>query len=431
MAPRPRIQISQTLRLELNTSLQTSIGLLRTDAAGLSRYLEEQAAENPHLRLIPAAPMPGDWLPRWSGVFSAGTGGGAGGGDAEYVAAVGPSLAAHVIGAIEAMRLPPRVRRIAEALADALEPSGWLGRPLTVIADEAGVLLAEVDATLKRLQSMEPRGLFARDLAECLALQAQEIDALDDPMRVVLANLPLLASGQTARLARLARTDEAGVLARFRLIRGMNPKPGAAFAGPGAAPPPREPDLLARARPEGGWEISLNRSALPAIEVRREAAGDAAQLAAARALQQAVKARNTTLLRVGREIAARQEAALNDGAAALQPMAMAELAEALGLHESTISRVVAGACLDTPAGPWWLRRMFSPARQGRDGATSAAALRHRLMRLVGAEDPLRPLSDAALARALLAETGVDLPRRTAAQYRSEAGIPPAHRRRRR
>lgn len=428
MAPRPRIQISQTLRLELNTSLQTSIGLLRTDAAGLSRYLEEQAAQNPHLRLTPPAPAPGDWLPRWSGVFTA-AGGGA---DTDYLPAAGPSLAAHVIAEIEGMRLPPRARRVAEALADALEPSGWLGRPLTVIADEAAAALAEVEAVLKRLQQIEPRGLFARDLAECLALQAQEMGALDGAMQVVLGNLPLLASGQTARLARLAGCDEAGVLARFRLIRGMNPKPGASFAGPGAAaPPPREPDLLARARPEGGWEISLNRSSLPTIEVRRAEAGDAAQLAAARALHQAVKARNATLLRVGREIAARQEAALNDGAAALEPMTMADLAEALGLHESTISRVVAGTCLDTPRGAWWLRRMFSSARQGSGGVTSAAALRHRLLGLVAGEDPQRPLSDAALARALLAETGVDLPRRTAAQYRAEAGIPPAHRRRRR
>ena len=425
MAPRPRIQISQTLRLELNTSLQTSIGLLRTNAAGLSRYLEEQAATNPHLRLTPPAPAPGDWLPRWSGVFTSG------GGDADHAPAAGPSLAAHVIGAIEAMRLPPRARRVAEALADALEPSGWLGRPLTVIADETLATLAEVEGVLKRLQEIEPRGLFARDLADCLALQAEEMGALDAAMQVVLTNLPLLASGQTARLARLAGTDEAGVLARFRLIRGMNPKPGATFAGPGAVPPPREPDLLARARPEGGWDISLNRSALPTIEVRRAENGDAAQLAAARSLHQAVKARNATLLRVGREIAARQEAALTTGAAALEPMTMADLAEALGLHESTISRVVTGTCLDTPRGPWWLRRMFSSARQGSAGVTSAAALRHRLAGLVAGEDPLRPLSDAALARALMTETGVDLPRRTAAQYRTDAGIPPAHRRRRR
>jgi RNA polymerase sigma-54 factor len=429
MVARPRIQISQTLRLELNTNLQASIGILRTDAAGLSRYLEEQAAENPHLRLVQPAPAPGDWLPRWSGVLAPSGGGGA---DADYAPSAGPSLAAHVIAEIEGLRLPPRARRIAEALADALEPSGWLGRPLTVIADEAAATLAEVEATLKRLQQMEPRGLFARDLAECLALQAEEIDALDAAMQVVLTNLPLLASGQTARLARLAGTDEAGVLARFRLIRGMNPKPGVSFAGPGSAPPPREPDLLARPRPEGGWEISLNRSALPTVEVQRADKGDAAQLAAARALKQAVEARGTTLLRVGREIAALQEGALNDGAAALVPMTMAELGEALGLHESTISRVVAGTSLDTPRGTWWLRRMFSTARKGAEGiAVSGAALRHRLAQLVAAEDPAKPLSDAALADAISKEAGVALPRRTAAQYRTDAGIPPAHRRRRR
>lgn len=444
MSQRPRIQNLQSLRLELNPSLQAAIGILRTDAAGLSRFLEEQAAENPHLVLAATPPGAGDWLPRWRGVF-----GGAGGADPDLVAGGGPSLIAHVTAAIDAMALPPRARRLALALSDALTPAGWLERPPAAIAAEAGASLPEVEAVLTRLQTIEPAGLFARDLADCLRLQAAEMGALDPVMEVILAHLPLLAAGDTARLARLAGADAAAILARFRVIRSMNPKPGTAFSGPGSAPAAREPDLLATPRADGGWDIALNRSALPTLSVTRAAAGDEAQLAAARALRQAVAARNATLLRVGREIAARQQAALAAGAGALVPMTMADLGAALGLHESTISRAVAGASLDTPRGTWWLRRMFSGARRGAGGTAatgtaapgpqggrsapplSAAALRHRLAGLVAAEDPSRPLSDAALAGRLAAETGVVLPRRTLAQYRTDAGIPPAHRRRRR
>lgn len=430
MASRSRIQISQGLRLGLNASLQTSLGVLRADAAGLGAYLEEQAAQNPHLQLIPQSPPPGDWLPRWSGVLP-GQGGG-GHADPDLAPAAGPSLAAHVLGAIGGIGLGPRARHIALALAEALEPSGWLGRSPAAIARDITAPLAEVEAVLARLQQIEPAGLFARDLAECLRLQLHEIGALDGAMQVILAHLPLLAAGETARLARLAGTDQAGVLARFRLIRGLNPKPGAAFAGPDSAAPVREPDLLARPRADGGWDIALNRSALPTVEVRRAAAGDAAQLAAARALKQAVNARNATLLRVGREIAARQIAALERGPGAILPLTMAELGGTLGLHESTISRVVAGASLDTPRGTLWLRALFSPARKGVEGAApSATALRHRLAELIAAEDPGQPLSDAALAAALAAGTGVALPRRTVAQYRADAGLPAAHRRRRR
>lgn len=436
MANSPRINLTQTQRLALNTSLQSAIGILRTDAAGLTRYLEEQAAANPHLRLDRVLAAPGDWLPRWRGIFE--PSGGRGGAEPDLAPAASPSLIAHVLQAITALNLPPKARHIAEALAEALEPSGWLGRPPAQIAQETGATEAEVTAVLDRLQRIEPTGLFARDLADCLRLQAREAGALDPVMAAVLANLPLLASGDFARLARACNASEAEVLARFRLIRSMDPKPGASFdAGfghGGLPPPPREPDLLARPLGAGaGWEIALNHSALPTVEVRRSEAADRAALALARGLKQAVQARNATLLRVGREIAARQQAALSRGPAALEPMTMAEIGAALELHESTISRVVAGAALDTPRGTIWLRQMFSGARPGatEGQAHSAAALRHRLAALIAAEDPARPLSDARLVEALAAQTGVTLPRRTLAHYRETSGIPAAPRRKRR
>ena len=423
---RPGITVTQTQKLALNTSLFAAITLLRCDAAGLTRYLEEQATANPHLRLDPA-PAPGlhDWLPRWTGVLH-----GAGFATAD-AAASAPSLIAHVMAAIDLMPLPIRDRRIAQALTDALEPSGWLGQPLAVIAGEARASLPEVESVLHRLQAIDPPGLFARNLSECLRLQAQDAGILDEAMAAILANLDLLASGDLARLARICGISQPQIMARFRSIRAMNPKPGADFS-PIAAAQLREPDLVARATAQGGWSVALNRSALPDLRVDPQADGPAQGVAAARALCRMVEARNSTLLTVAAEILNRQQQALTLGPVALAPMSMADLAQTLGLHESTISRVVAGASIDTPHGTWWLRQMFSAA-VGEDGGPqlAAAALRHRLARLIATENPAKPLSDAALTAALAAQTGVQIARRTVAQYRESQAIPAAHRRKRR
>lgn len=420
---RQSLTVTQTQKLALNASLFASITLLRSDAAGLTRYLEEQAADNPHLRLMPA-PTPGlhDWLPRWSGVLH-------GAGAAPEAAGAAPSLIAHVMAALDLMPLPLRDRRIALALTDALEPSGWLGVSLAKIAAEVSASLPEVEAVLHRLQAIDPPGLFARNLSECLMLQAKDQGVLDAPMEALLRNLDLLANGDLARLAKICALTKTEIMARFRTIRAMNPKPGADFS-PIAAAQLREPDLVARVLPAGGWSLTLNRSALPDLRVE-EGGHRGAQLTEARAVVRMVEARNATLLAVAHDILTRQHQALVQGPAALVPMTMADLALALGLHESTISRVVAGASIDTPHGTWWLRQMFSAALGDPDGPQlSGAALRHRLARLIATENPAKPLSDAALTMALTAETGVQIARRTVAKYREMQAIPAAHRRKR-
>ena len=417
MTQAPRITVTQTQRLQLNLGLQAAIRLLKADAAGLTRFLEEQAAENPQLKLgPPPVPMPGEWLPRWSRVFAAD--------DAQPVeqAGVGPSLLAHVLSTIDRRITAPGERRIALALAEALEPSGWLGRPVPQIAAELAVKVREVEAVLRRLQEIEPVGLFARDLAECLTLQAQEEGSYDRVMAVMLGRLDLLAKGDLAQLARLAGVDEGEIAGRFRTIRAMNPKPGTEFDAL-AVERPREPDLVARAAPGGGWDVSMNRSSLPTIHLVDTGEGD---LAAAKAVQRLVEARNSTLQRVGQEVLRRQMRALTEGCGALVPMTMAEVAEALDLHQSTVSRVVAGTSVDTPHGTWWLRKLFTGGLG--EGQVSAAALRDRLQRLVAAEDKGAPLSDEALAAALDAGGG-QVARRTVAKYRGMLQIPPAHRRR--
>lgn len=414
MKSRTRISVHQTQRMALTTGLATSIRILHADAAGLTRYLEEAAAENP--QIILTRPQVQEWLPRWKSAF---------GSDAERPEqeAAGPSLVSHVLGMIEALRLDPAEGRIALVLAEALEPSGWIGRALPAIAGQLGVTVPAVESVLGRLQQQaEPTGLFARNLAECLRLQAEEAGELDRPMAALLARLDLLAKGEIDRIAREAGLELADLRQAFGRLRSYDPKPGAGFEI--TAAPVREPDLIAE-KGAAGWIVSLNRSALPSVSV---ADGRAKGRAEARALIRMIEGRNATLLSVGQDVLTRQTAALEAGFGALVPMTMAEVAQALGLHEGTISRVVAGTAVDTPRGTWWLRALFTKAP--REGGPTAGALRDRLARLVAEEDPDHPLSDDALATAL-AEGGAPIARRTVAKYRMMLNLPPAHRRRRR
>jgi RNA polymerase sigma-54 factor len=408
MASRQGIKVTATQRLQLTLALQASIRVLRADAAGLTRYLEEQAADNPAL-IVGPAPI-GEWLPRWDGVLRDA-------GAVERVASASPSLMAHVGSALAGMRLAPREARIAEALAEGLEPSGWLGVTVAAVAAELGEPVEVVEVVLARLQRMEPAGLFARSLAECLRLQA-EAEGIAGPVLLgVIGELQAVAAGEWGRVARRLGIAETEVVEAVRMLRRMDPKPGAQFEA--FAAPMREPDLVAR-QGNAGWVVALNRSSLPSLSVRE---GRGEGQGAARALLRLVEARNSTLLRVAGEILRRQEAALERGAGALLPMTMADVAGSLGLHESTVSRVVAGTAVDTPGGTLWLRALFSGA-VGEDGQ-SAAALRARLAEMVAGEDRARPYSDEALAEAL----GGSVARRTVAKWRDGLGIPPAHRRR--
>lgn len=417
MSTPPRIGVKQSQQLKLTTGLFASITALRLDAGGLTRYLEEQAAENPALVLSQAKIMPGEWLPRWDTVLP-----GRGGMDPAFVPDSAPSLLAHVTAVIGAMTLSPAETRIALALVEGLEPSGWLGPSLASVAARLSVPESAVAVMLQRLQAIDPPGLFARNLAECLLLQARDAGADDALMQVILDHLPLMAAGDVDRLATLARTTPDRILACFRLIRSFNPKPGAQFAAH-AAVAVREPDLIAR-REGASWVVALNRSALPDVQILPGRGGGQA---AARATLRLVEARNATLLRVGQEILARQYGALDRGLSALLPLTMADIAAALGLHKSTISRVVAGASVDTPRGTWWLRSLFS-GDMGGEG-WSAAALRARIAELVASEPQGAPLGDDDIAAALQ-RAGAVIARRTVAKYREMLGIPAAHRRRR-
>jgi RNA polymerase sigma-54 factor len=414
MSARPHLNVTTTQRITLNLGLVAAINTLRADAAGLTRYLEEAAAANPALQLRHTEPLSGEWLPRWSAAFAQSQGADA------TAAAAPPSLIAHVMAYASARIASRNDRAIALVFAEALEPTGWLGRPLAAIATEARCSVTQARAVLALLQQIEPRGLFAQSLAECLALQAQEIGAMDATMTVILDHLDLLAQGALARLAHLAKVPEAEIARRLRLIRGLDPKPGAAFHQ-GAAPL-REPDLIAT-KGGDGWQIALNHSALPSLSLAPGAAGKSRS--AARGIIALVTARNDSLLRMAGAVLQYQKDALDHGLGALKPLRMADLAAQLGLHESTVSRLVAGTAVDTPRGTWWLRHLFS--RDMGDGI-SAVALRERMAGLIADEDPAHPLSDEVLAAAL-SDRGMVVARRTVAKYRQVLRIPAAHARR--
>lgn len=433
MTSRQRPQITQNQRLRLNAGLAASLEVLELDASGLALYLTEQAARNPQLTVAPADLPPAEWTPRWRAVFAPLSPGEDDKSPPE-MASPAPSLSAHVVTAIDRIFSSPRDRRIALGLAMALEPTGWLGRPVDALAEDMGATVSETEAVLRRLQQIEPAGLFARNLSECLALQARDAGQLDTAMGMVLAHLDLLARGETARLARLAGVDEEVIALRIRRIRGFDPKPGARF-DPGAAPV-REPDLVAR-RGSAGWEVALNRGALPTLRVISPPRGIPRtpdlrdRLAEARRLNRLVEARGQTLLRIAREVMARQSAALDKGRAALQPLTQGQVAAALGLHDSTVSRAVAGTSIDTPRGTWWLRDLFSAGLGAGTTVVAGAALQARLAQLVALEDPRNPLSDRALAEALAEKGGAIPARRTVTKYRLTLGIPASSARRRR
>ena len=421
--------LKQRQSLVMTTRMQAAVRILAMSNQALAEHLEEVAQENPYLELR---------LP------SAYRGGGSWGGESDFDAvaalAEAPSgLQAHVARQIELTFRTPRDRAIAEAFSEALEPTGWLGAPLAEIARSAGCSLDKAEDILAELQEFEPAGLFARNLAECLRLQARDRGLLDGAMRAVLDNLPLVASGKLAELARIAGATAEDIAAAIRQLRSFDPKPGLAF---GDAPAPvHPPDLLVR-RSRSGWEVELNRSDLPAVTVAggldpsriadsaaRAYARDA--LSAARWLERTVARRHSTLLDVAVAIVRRQAGFLDKGPGHLAPLALADLAGELKLHPSTISRAMAWRRIETPRGTLPLKAFLSRAvGQPADAEVqSRDAVLALVRRIVADENPARPLSDAAILRKANAE-GAGISRRTVAKYRDLLGIPSSFERRR-
>jgi RNA polymerase sigma-54 factor len=291
------------------------------------------------------------------------------------------------------------------------------------------------------VQSFDPSGVGARDLAECIAIQAREADRYDPAMATLIAHLDLLAKGALPQLRRICGVDEEDMADMIRELRGYDPKPGLRFGGGTAEPV--VPDLFVRPV-KAGWAIEINGATLPRLLVNRryytelvKGAGGknrawlSDQLAEANWLVRALDQRQRTIVKVATEIVKQQEGFFQRGVSAMRPLTLRQVAEAIGMHESTVSRVTSNKYLSCPRGLFELKYFFSSgiAAVGGDGAASAEAIKSRIAKLIEGEDGRAILSDDAIA-ALLAKEGHDIARRTVVKYREAMGIGSSVQRRR-
>ena len=354
-----------------------------------------------------------------------------------------PSLAEHLDAQIGTATRDSRLALIAHAVVDRLDDAGYLTAPLRELADELGIALAEAERALELVQSLDPTGVGARSLSECLSLQAREADRLDPCMARLLDNLDLLARGELPRLKRMCGVDDEDFADMLAELRGYDPKPGLRFSRGGGEPV--VPDILVTPRSDGGWDIRLNQATLPRLIVNRAyyvemrgACDDkgargwlSEKLADANWLVKALDQRQKTILKVAAEIVKQQDGFFRHGVSQLRPLTLRTVAEAISMHESTVSRVTSNKYLHCHRGTFELKFFFTSGVASADGegAVSAEAVKAAIKQLIDAEDPKAILSDDALVD-LLKERGFDLARRTVAKYREAIGLGSSVQRRR-
>ncbi len=336
----------------------------------------------------------------------------------------------------------PADRLVAGQLLAALDPSGRLGVAPEEVAVALGASLARIEAVRARMLRFEPVGMFARSLRECLAVQLAERDRLDPAMAALLDNLDLLASRDLRRLMLVCEVDHADLLDMIAELRRLDPKPGAAFDAMPLIPV--VPDVLMRAAPDGAWVLELNPETMPRVLVnqrfstrvlgkssRDDRAFVAEKLQTAHWLVKSLQQRAQTILRVSAEIVRQQDGFFRGGVGHLRPLILRDIAAAVELHESTISRVTANKYIATPRGNFELKYFFTTAIQSSSGGEShsAEAVRWRIRAMVAAETAAAVLCDDAIVATLRRE-GVDIARRTVAKYRDALRIPSSVQRKR-
>ncbi len=330
---------------------------------------------------------------------------------------------------------------VAGQIVALIDEAGYLRAELAELAGQLGVPLALVEEILAVIQCFDPSGVGARDLAECIAIQAREADRYDPAMATMIAHLDLVAKGAFPQLKRICGVDDEDLADMIRELRGYDPRPGLKFGGDGA--PAVVPDLYIRQTAEG-WAVEINSGTLPRLLVNRRyytelAQGAAAkskawlseQLAGANWLVRALDQRQRTIVKVASEIVKQQEGFFLNGVAHMRPLTLRQVAEAIGMHESTVSRVTSNKYLSCPRGLFELKYFFSSgisATEG-DGAVSAEAVKSRIKTMIEGEDAKAILSDETIAQKLSAE-GHDIARRTVVKYREAMGYGSSVQRRR-
>ena len=354
------------------------------------------------------------------------------------------TLSEHLHDQLAVASLDAAQRAIALVLIDGVDEGGYLRVELAEVADRLGCDLGKVEAVLHRIQGFEPTGVAARSVRECLALQLAERNRLDPAMEALLDNLDLLARRDMAALRRLCGVDEEDLKDMLGELRALTPRPGAAFGGEPAAPV--VPDAVVRDGPGGIWHVELNSDALPRLLVDQRyharvsggARSDADKtfiadcFASANWLVRSLDQRAKTILKVASEIVRQQDGFLAFGVEHLRPLNLKTVADAIGMHESTVSRVTSNKYLATPRGVFEMKFFFTAAIQAMNGgeAHSAESVRHRIRQMIDAEREAEGvLSDDRIVE-ILNETGVDIARRTVAKYRESMRIPSSVERRR-
>jgi RNA polymerase sigma-54 factor len=324
-----------------------------------------------------------------------------------------------------------------------LDENGYISGDLDEVSESLECDIADVERVLKVMQGFDPVGIFARDLAECLELQLRELNRFDPAMAALLANLDLLAKRDFDRLRRVCGVDSDDLHDMIAEIKTLDPRPGKTADGEIATPV--IPDVLMRAAGNGNWHLELNSEALPRVLVnedyvaqigsglrdREERGFMSEKLQSANWLVKALHQRATTIMKVASEIVRQQDGFFTHGVAHLRPLILRDIAEAIGMHESTVSRVTNGKFMSTPRGMFELKYFFTTAISSSDGgdAYSSEAVRHRIKSLIDNEEPKKILSDDKLVE-LLGKEGIDIARRTVAKYREAMRIPSSVQRRR-
>ena len=359
-----------------------------------------------------------------------------------------PTLAEHLEAQIGPAARDPTQAFIARHLVGLLDEAGYLTMPLRDVATDLGVPLAAAEAGLSLLQSLDPAGVGARTLSECLLLQAKDADRYDPCMARLIDHLDLLARGELARLKRMCGVDDEDFAEMLGELRGYDPKPGLRFGSGGGDPVVPDILILPRADARGnwvGWDVSLNEATLPRLIVNRGyyvemrgASGDKAakgwlseKLADANWLVKALDQRARTILKVASAIATRQDGFFHHGVSQLRPLTLRAVAEEIGMHESTVSRVTSNKYLHCERGTFELKFFFTSGVGAVDGegGASAESVKAAIRTLIEAEQPQAILSDDTLVDLLRAK-GFDLARRTVAKYREAIGLGSSVQRRR-
>jgi RNA polymerase sigma-54 factor len=357
--------------------------------------------------------------------------------------AEGPSLREHLLSQIQVDIIDPADRLIAAALVELLDEAGYLPADLDLVRTQLGANPAHFEAVIGRLQRFDPPGIFARSLQECLAIQLREKDRLDPAMEKLLAHLDVLAKRERNQLMKLCDVDAEDLAGMIAEIRELNPKPAMAFTSDVA--PPIVPDVMLRPLPGGGWQVELNNDNLPRVlanekyhaRVQASARSKSDRDYISERWQQAnwlVKAlhqRATTILKVASEIVRQQDQFFVHGVQHLKPLILRDIAAAVEMHESTVSRVTQNKYITTPRGLFELKYFFTTALMRHDGgeAVSSESVRMRIRALIDGETPETVLSDDRITEILQAQ-GIDIARRTVAKYREAMRIASSAQRRR-